>query len=132
MSTDMTEDVIAAIKDGTSERPIPTAWRPALRRVVDAFAGGDYAVVDGLDDIETISGETAFHIQSYVRDYGATLKSLPDETWKSSVCIWTGDHWDVLVDLYTEEEGASDLVLSARVTDSENGFRFSIHMVYVP
>lgn len=128
----MTEEVIAAIKDRTSERPIPTAWRPALRRVVDAFVRGDYAVVDGGDDIESISEETALHIQSYVRDYGATLKSLPDETWDSSVCIWMGDHWDLLLDLYTEEEGPSDLVLSARVTDSENGFRFSIHMVYVP
>ena len=59
----MTEVVIAAIKDGASERPIPTAWRPALRRVVDAFVRGDYAVVDGVDDIESISEETAGHIQ---------------------------------------------------------------------
>ena len=128
----MTEEVMAAIKDGTSERPIPTAWRPALRRVVDSFVRSDYAVVNGVDDIESISEETAGHIQSCVQDYGATLKSLPDETWNSSVCIWMGDHWDLLVDLYTEEEGPSDLVLSARVAEGENGFRFSIHMVYVP
>lgn len=75
--------------------------------------------------------ETASHIQSYMNDYGATLKSLPNDTWNSSVCIWTGSHWDVLVDLYTIEEGVSDLVLSSRVTETNDEFNIAIHMVYV-
>ena len=123
---------IAAIKDGTSERPIPTVWRPAFCHIVDAFVKGDYLLHDGVAGVNAVSEEAASHIQSYLSDYGATLKHLPDETWNSSVCIWTGSHWDVLVDLYTNEEGKSDLVLSARVTDTSHGFKIAIHMVYVP
>ena len=123
---------IVAIKDGESERPIPTVWRPVFCRIVDAFVKGDYLLKDVVTGVDAVSKETASHIQSYLSDYGATLKSLPDETWNSSVCIWTGSHWDVLVDLYTNEEGASDLVLSARVTDTSHGLKIAIHMVYVP
>jgi len=123
---------VAAIKDGTLERPVATAWRAAFCQVVDAFVEGDYLLRDGVADVDSVPEEAASHIQSYLSDYGATLKSLPDETWNSSVCIWTGSHWDVLVDLYTNEEGASDLVLSARVTDTSHGFKIAVHMVYVP
>jgi hypothetical protein len=85
-----------------------------------------------MDEVEMISKATALQIQCCVRNYGATLKFLPDETWDTSVCIWAGNHWDVLVDLHTNEEGLSDLVLSARVTDGDPGYRFSFPMVYVP
>nr|GEU28411.1 hypothetical protein [Tanacetum cinerariifolium] len=115
--------------DGTSERPVATAWRPAFCHIVDAFVKGDYLLRDGVADVDPIPEETASHIQSYLSDYGATLKSLPDDAWNSSVCIWTGSHWDVLVDLYTNEEEASDLVLSARVTDTSHGFKIVVHMV---
>ena len=123
---------VAAIKNGTSERPIPTVWRPAFCHIVDAFVRGDYLLSDGVAGVDAVSEEAASRIQSYLSDYGATLKSLPDETWNSSVCIWTGNYWDVLVDLYTNEEGASDLALNARVNETSHGFKIEIHMVYVP
>ncbi len=126
----MTE--VVAVKDGASERPIPSLWRPALRGIVAAFVKGDFLLVDGIADVEAVSQETASHIQSYLRDYGVTLEPLPDKAWNSSVCIWTGNHWDFLVDLYTREEGPSDLVLSGRVTDTSSGFKIAVHMVYVP
>lgn len=123
---------VAAIKNGTSERPIPIVWRPAFCQIVDAFVRGDYLLHGGVAGVEAVSEEAASQIQSYLSDYGATLKSLPDETWNSSVCLWTGNHWDVLVDLPTTEEGASDLVLSARVNETSHGFNIEIHMVYIP
>lgn len=123
---------VAAIKNGTSERPIPTVWRPAFCHIVEAFVRGDYLLSDGVAGVDAVSEEAASQIQSYLSDYGATLKSLPDESWDSSVCIWTGNYWDVLVDLYTNEEGASDLVLNARVNETSHGFKIEIHMVYVP
>lgn len=123
---------VVAVRDGASEHPIPSAWRPTLCGIVAAFVKGDYLLADGIANVQVISQETADLLQSYLRDYGATLKSLPNETWKSSVCIWTGSHWDFLVDLYTSEEGASDLVLSGRVTDTNSGFQIAVHMVYVP
>lgn len=38
----------------------------------------------------------------------------------------------VLVDLYTVEEGASDLVLAMRVYEKRSAFEFEILSVYVP
>lgn len=60
------------------------------------------------------------------------LIELPDETWESSICMWMGNHWDVLIDLWTEAEGRSDLVLSAQVTESDNSFVVNVDMIYVP
>ena len=123
---------VLAVKDITQQRPVPTAWRPVFRGIVNAFVERDYQLKTGISGVESISADTAVHIESYIHDCGVTLLELPEETWDSSVCIWTGDHWDVLVDLWTQAEGHSDLVLSVRVTDNNPGLHFKIHMVYVP
>lgn len=99
---------------------------------MDAFVEGDYHLKAGLLGVKGISTDLAARISESVQNYGATLVELPDETWDSSVCIWNGTHWDALVDLWTKEEGPSDLVLHARVIDLSPGFEFRIHLVYVP
>jgi hypothetical protein len=43
-----------------------------------------------------------------------------------------GTRWDVLIDLWTVESGRSDLVLDARVFEVPSGYRYEIHLVYVP
>lgn len=79
-----------------------------------------------------MSDETAEHIRNSIRAYGAHLIELPDECWSTSVYIWMGSYWDVLVDLWTQEEGASDLVLGAKMLEDEGGYSVEVHMVYVP
>jgi len=123
---------VPAVQDGSGQRPIPTAWRPVFCRIVDAFVRGDHALKAGVPGVAALPDDTAAQIRDYIRDYGATLVALPPDTWESSVCIWCGAHWDVLVDLWTQEEGRSDLVLGARVTETEAGFAFQVQMVYVP
>ena len=59
------------------------------------------------------------------------LVELPDATWKSSVAQWMGTHWDVVVDLWTDA-GPSDLILSARVRETNDAFEIEIGSVYVP
>ena len=115
----------------SKQQPIPISWRQTFREIAAAFAAADYGLVAGVPGVEPISTETATHIQRYINDYGATLVALPEETWGSSVCIWTGHHWDALVDLWTQEEGRSDLVLHAHVTDTPI-FSVKVHLVYVP
>ena len=72
----------------------------------------------------------------------ASHSILPERLWRNfeiiartdldlSGCTGDASHWDVLVDLYTNEEGAGDFVLSACVTDAGHGFRIVIRMVYV-
>jgi len=43
-----------------------------------------------------------------------------------------GTGWQVLVDLWTQEEGRSDLALHLHVAESAGGYRFAVHLVYVP
>ncbi|HJQ24166.1 MAG TPA: hypothetical protein VKA60_09650 [Blastocatellia bacterium] len=121
-----------AVKDEENERPIPSAWRPIFREVVKAFAHHDYHVSAGVPGVAPISDETASQVAEYIQDYGATLIELPEETWDSSVCMWMGNTWDALIDLWTLEEGRSDLVLRAHVLESSGGLVFHIDMVYVP
>jgi hypothetical protein len=44
--------------------------------------------------------------------------------------MWS--YWDVLVDLYTVEEGSSDLVLAVRVFERGNDFEFEIESIHAP
>ncbi len=42
-----------------------------------------------------------------------------------------GDHWDALIDLWTEEEGRSDLVLQVHISEGSEPL-VTVYMVYVP
>ena len=123
---------VPVTKNADNEGSIPSAWRPVLKSVVDAFAREDYALKDGLSGVAPISAETARQVREYIEDYGAKLIELPPQSWDTSVCIWMGDHWDGLIDLWTEDEGRSDLVLEVRVSEAGSGYLVDIHMVYVP
>lgn len=123
---------VVAVKDETEQQAVPTAWRPVLTQVVSALKDGDYRLMARIPGVESPSHMAAEHIRDNVVAYGATLIHLPEESWESSVCMWQRTHWDVLVDLWTEEEGRSDLVLSTRVSEVPQGYAFQIYMVYVP
>ncbi|WP_445666891.1 DUF7668 domain-containing protein [Inhella inkyongensis] len=130
--TDATPLDPPAIKDEKEVHPIACEWRAMLREVVMRFARRDYDLEGGIVGVEPVSPETAQHIRGSVEDYGATLIELPEEAWQTSISQWSGTHWNILLDLWTAEEGPSDLVLGGRITESEFGPRLSIHMVYVP
>ena len=108
------------------------AWRPLLSAVVHAFAEGDLQLQRGIAGVDPVSLETAEHIRRYLHDYDATLVELPDASWETSVAQWMGNHWDVLVDLWTMEQGASDLVMKGQMRIADGDPNFVIDMVYVP
>lgn len=127
-----TADGPPAVMDKHAAHPIAGAWRPMLCEVVHAFVEGDYGLTKSISGVEPVSEETADHIRSYLAGYGATLVELPTDTWHTSVAQWCGRHWDVMVDLWTAEEGRSDLVLQGRIVESDTGPRLAIHVIYVP
>lgn len=132
MSAPSSKGEVPVLKND-SENAVPTCWRPVLRGIVDALAAKDFALEGGVLGVESVSSAQAEHIQNYVENYGAMLVTLPDEAWETSLCMWNGrDSWDVLVDLWTQTEGRSDLVLSVRVKEKASDYAFKIHMVYVP
>ncbi len=133
MVIDISNDInIPVIKDESKEVSIPSIWRPVFCAIVNAFVKADYQLSVGVPSVDPISAETAKQIEEYINDYGETLIDLPQETWNTSVTQWMGNNWHVLVDLWTEGEGLSDMVLDVRVSDSQSGYLFEVYMVYVP
>jgi hypothetical protein len=121
------------VKDASLEFPIPEAWRPTLEAVVDSLVRRDTVIGAGLPSVDPVPPDISQRCLQAVDDYGAaTLISLPDESWDTSVSLWFGDRWRCLVDLWTEEEGRSGLVLDIDVFENGSGYRFCVNLVYVP
>lgn len=127
-----TPEFIPALKDESRERPVPTQWRPYFSKIVDAFVAKDYGISEPIPGVSPVPEEIASQIAEYVEDYGEVLTSLTEDTWHSSVTIWMGAYWETLIDLRTESEGRSDLVLHARVTEVRGEPLIEVGLVYVP
>lgn len=123
---------IPVVRNSESEGPIPSAWRPILTNIVDAFVRHDYGLADPIMGVTPVPAATATQVGRYIEEYGATLIALPQASWDTSVCIWMEDHWDALIDLWTKEEGSSDLVLQVHVSEVESKYVVTVYMVYVP
>ena len=115
------------------EGPVPHAWRATLEGIVASMVRRDFVLASDVPAVRSPSPQKTRELLRAVKHYGdVTLVPLPEETWTTSVCCWSGDHWECLVDLWTEEEGRSDLVLSVDVTEHDGAFHFSVYLVYVP
>lgn len=123
---------VPVTKNSGIEGPIPSAWRPILKNIVDAFVSHDYCLAEGMIGVAPVPEKTATQIRNDIQDYGAKLVALPQASWDTSVCIWMEDHWDALIDLWTVEEGSSDLVLQVHVSEVASEHVMTVYMVYVP
>lgn len=120
------------MKDAENEVPVPQAWRPTLRAIVESLGRRDTVLAAGVAAVDPLSVEATQRCLQAVDEYGdVTLIALPEETWNTSVVQWHGDRWGRLVDLWTAQEGRSDLVLEAM--SSRTGLSTDrVHSVYVP
>lgn len=119
-------------KDLENEHPVPIEWRRTFDEIVDRFIDGDYALERGVEHVKTIPDDTARHIADYIEDYGEVLVPLTERSWQYSVVQWQGDYWEALVNLCTQSEGISDLVIHAFIKELSGEYVFEIHLVYVP
>lgn len=130
----MNDTVDVSKQDGFM--PVPSAWRKTIAGIVDAFRGNDFTLARLAPGVLPVSPADARHIADYIADYvaddGDALASLPEDTWDTSVCEWIDGFWDVMVDLYTVDEGHSDMVLALRVREETGGYVFEVRSVYVP
>lgn len=122
---------VPILKDEEREHPVPSLWRSKLRDIAEALKDGNFNLF-GVADVAPQDDDAASAIARNIKHYGFTLTSLPDATWATSVCQWQLDYWEVLVDLFTVEEGCSDLVLHVHIFERSGGFDFKVHFVYVP
>lgn len=125
-------EFVPVTKNEEEQQPIPTEWRDTIAAIVDAFTAGDFQLQRGVPNVRPVSPETARQMRNYVDDYTmAPLAPLPSNTWRTSVCQWQVEYWDVLVDLFIEGEGASDLTLDLRVFEDGAGFAFQVCLICV-
>lgn len=122
---------VPILKDEDHEQPVPSEWRRTLQEIAKALKDGNFSL-RGLTDVDPLDDATAAGIARNINAYGCTLTLLPDASWDTSVCQWQLEYWEVLVDLFTDEEGCSDLVLHVHVFEQMGGFAFKVHFVYVP
>lgn len=126
----MSENVIVS-KDEQNQQPIPTVWREVLVLIVEAIKSNNYSLIDSDSSIRLTSPSDKKRIEENIEEYGCRLISLPEEAWNTSACQWMKGYWEILVDLYTVEEGQSDLVLSVRVYEKNDEFEYEIMSVHV-
>ena len=124
-----------------SASPIPRALRPVLSAVVDRLVAGDYDGLkrDGVDPHE--DRDLGLWIREYGRAPGtdepgrARLVPLPEEAWDSAEVIFEEPgpprFWAVVVDLWTAEEGRSDLSMEADVTETSTGLAVVVNDIHV-
>ena len=123
---------IVPITKSEDEEPVPSAWREPLSQVVESFKRGDFTLRDRIEGVDSIQEADAAAIASNLKSYGDDLRTLPSEAWSTSICRWTGIDWEVLVDLFTVNEGLSDLVMFAKVIETDGDYLIKIDSVHVP
>jgi hypothetical protein len=114
------------------ELPIPIAWRRTFNEIVEEFRTGNFKLEGEFDSVFPINDSDANRIDCNIKDYDDELIPLPEQTWRTSTYRWMGDYWQVLIDLFTVREGASDLVMFVRVYEHDGRYCFEIESVHVP
>ena len=96
----------------------PAKLARTVGRVIGDLVRGDYAAVEGFTGAERL---TADQIAQAISDYGRRLVLPPEASGPRSVVEIEGsnpEQWSAYVDLWTAEEGRSDLTLELTLTES--------------
>ena len=93
--------------------------REVVRRVASLLAHGDY---DALERLSRGKRLTAAELKQAVQEYGRTLVMPPDEAFERldvvDVDAFSPKRHGVRLDLWTAQEGRSDLTLEITITDT--------------
>ena len=119
--------------EADGETPVPSAWRPTLTAIVQALVERDYTLRRTIPGVSLQAPDIPLRIADYIEDYGETLTALPEDSWQSSIAAWEGEgRWTVLVNLFTQESGRSDMVLHVDVFQEASEHRYEVRLVYAP
>src|SRR2546430_679843 len=112
--------------------PVPPRFRPVIEDVVRRMAEGDW---DGLvRDGTAPRVKTGEELAYWVRQEGTRLVPLPSEAWDASEHGRIGvelQTWWVVVPLWTEKEGRSDLSLEATIRERSDRLSIEIDDIHV-
>jgi len=110
---------------------LPEAFRAPIRRLATDLARGDLGrlVEDGRCGVMTED-----QMRHAIKSYGRTLASLPDEAFDRAQVRPLEDEekaWEVILPLWTVEEGESDLSLVASVMMMEGNVWVELYDLHV-
>lgn len=98
------------------------AMQAAVTMLTNLLAAGDYVTAERMTRGRRLS---ASDLQRAVEDYGGTLVPLPAEALENLDVVEVRDSdpaaFSVVVDLWTAEEGRSDLTLELELVDRFEG-----------
>ena len=114
------------------ETTVPGVIRPLIAALVRDLADGRYGDIER----DGRSGRlTAEDLRQAVSGYGATLIPLPDDAFDIGGSAYRQDSdppaWAIDQDLWTKEEGRSDLTLQVDVKPDGAGYRAEITDLHV-
>ncbi len=124
--------MISVLKDATNELPIPSVWRIGLKRLADAFVLAQSIKADEYVSVAQIDVQTKDINSANIMAYPDALGPLAEKSWDTSICIWSEDHWKVLVDLSSADGETTDLVLHAIIREDNDRFVVESGLIYVP
>ncbi|MGD9956589.1 MAG: hypothetical protein AB7O74_16185 [Candidatus Nanopelagicales bacterium] len=116
------------------EIPVPERWHHAFADVVHRVIARDF---DGLNRdglLDPVHASRPSQIAHWIDRYPGTLVDLPEAAWATADCSPVQDRpgaWWVVVDLWTAEEGRSDLTLEAYVIEDGGEVRVVVYDVHV-
>ena len=94
---------------------------PTTKHLVTLLVAGEYDTIERLTQARRL---TAVHLPEAVAAYGRRLKMPPDTVFEHlDVIVVDGvspQRWAVRCDLWTEEEGCSDLSLELTLIETDN------------
>jgi hypothetical protein len=111
---------------------VPLILLPALKDLVDELVAGNYSELEADGRAGRLSTE---ELRRAIMQYGRTLVALPDEAFEVANAHRIADEqfpsWAVDLDLWTKEDGHSDLTLSVKVQVIPAGVLVQIEDLHV-
>lgn len=109
---------------------VPERFRPLLAALIDMIAAGDLAAIRADPRIRIRGSDPLL----WARDYPGTVTALPSEGWHVADAIQLHADpakWSVVVPLWTDREGPSDLSLEATIHDLPDGAVIILDNIHV-
>jgi hypothetical protein len=107
---------LVRLHDLSGTQAVPERFRPVLSALIDMIADGDVAAIRADPAIRVGAGDPLL----WVRDYPGVVTALPPQGWDLADAVGVDGHpdlWSVVIPLWTEAKGRSDLSLAATIED---------------
>ncbi len=121
---------LVRLHDMSGTKALPERFRPILSALSDMIADGDVAAMRADPAIRVGADDPLF----WVRDYPDLVTALPPQGRDLADAVRIDEHpdlWSVVIPLWTEAEGRSDLSLEATIEDRAEGLVLEIGGIHV-